>query len=81
MNVTHTLKMGGELIIIEGVSLRAGLAFVSNPSTKLPENVYSAPESFQAYPLVQPQSNLYCTGGIGYRDNHFYLELAIGFRF
>lgn len=76
MNITHTIKAGGEVKIIDGVSFRAGLAFVSNPSTKLPESVYSAPESFQVYPLVQPQNRFYYTGGIGYRGESFYLEMA-----
>ncbi len=76
MNVTHTAKAGVEVKVVDGLSLRAGFAFVSNPSTELNEDVYTSPESFQAYPLVQPQNTFYYTGGIGYKNKFFYADLA-----
>jgi len=76
MNITHTAKAGAEVKVIEGLSLRAGFAFVSSPSTKLNENAYADPQWFQPYPLVQPQNTFYYTGGIGYKNRFFYADLA-----
>jgi hypothetical protein len=76
MQVSHTIKAGGEVKVVDGFSLRAGIAFASSPSIKLMKSVYSNPANFQAYPLAQPQGTLYYTGGIGYRKNFFYADLA-----
>jgi len=76
MQISHTIKAGGEVKIVEGLSLRAGIAFASAPSIKLMERVYTDPANFQAYPLAQPQGTLYYTGGIGYKNKFFYADLA-----
>ena len=76
MNVTHTAKVGAEVRIVDGLSLRGGFAFVSNPSTELSKSVYTNPKYFQSQPLVQPQNTFYYTGGIGYKSNSFYADLA-----
>jgi opacity protein-like surface antigen len=76
MRVAHTVKAGAEVNVVEGFFLRAGIAFVSSPSIKLKERVYADPANFQAYPLAQPQTSLYYTGGIGYKIDYFYADLA-----
>jgi hypothetical protein len=76
MKASHTVKAGVEVNAVDGLSFRAGIAFVSSPSIKLMERVYSDPEFFQSYPLAQPQSEFYYTGGIGYKKEFFYANLA-----
>jgi hypothetical protein len=76
MNITHTAKAGLEVQIVDGLSLRAGFAFVSSPAKELVPNVYSDPQWFQYNPLAQPQNTLYYTGGLGYRYKSFYIDVA-----
>ena len=76
MRISHTAKIGAEVKVIEGLSLRAGFAFASAPSIKLSENIYTDEANFQAYPLDQPQNTFYYTGGIGYKKKAFYADLA-----
>ena len=76
MKVTHTAKVGAEVKVIDGLSLRAGFAFVSGPSAELSNRVSKEPQWFQAYPLAQPKNTFYYTGGIGYRGEYFYADLA-----
>ncbi|MDR1729206.1 MAG: hypothetical protein LBR52_00895 [Prevotellaceae bacterium] len=76
MKITHTAKAGAEVRVVDGLSLRAGFAFVTNPSIELSPDVYSNPENFLPYPLAQPQNTFYYTGGIGYKGKSFYADLA-----
>ncbi len=78
MNITHTVKAGAEVKVVDGLSLRAGFAFVTNPSTELSADIYTYPalENFNPYPLAQPQNTYYYTGGIGYKGKVFYADLA-----
>ena len=76
MKVTHTAKVGAEVRVIDGLSLRAGFAFVSAPSLELSKSVYKDPYWFQAYPSAQPKNTFYYTGGIGYKSEFFYADLA-----
>ena len=76
MKISHTFKAGAEVIIVDGFSARLGFAFVTKPCEVLSYDVYSNPDNFQSYPLAQPQNTFYYTGGLGYKNKNFYVDLA-----
>jgi long-subunit fatty acid transport protein len=76
MKATHTVKIGAQVNATKEFAIRGGFAFVSSPTEKLSSKVYSNPAEFQNVPLVQPQESFYYTGGLGYRNDFFYVDLA-----
>lgn len=80
MKESHTAKIGAEVNIIGGLSLRAGFAFVSSPVKELDADNYLDVDNFQTNPLAQVQNTFYYTGGIGYRGNYFYSDLAFVYK-
>jgi hypothetical protein len=80
MTSSHTAKVGTEIRIIDGLSARAGFAFVSSPvkdfTTAQLNEEYTEGNNFQTYPLVQPKNTFYYTAGLGYRGKIFYADLA-----
>lgn len=76
-NVVHSIRLGGEVKIIDQLALRAGFAYLTSPID------YSKNFGNDCYlyrPLSLPNQTFYVTGGIGYEGEHFYCDLAYVFR-
>lgn len=79
MNKTHTLKVGAEMQVTDGFFVRLGAACVSKPMQNLTseEAKYANMESLPLLrPLSIPQNSFYGTGGVGYKGEHFYCDMA-----
>lgn len=73
---TNTLRVGAEFRIIPQLSIRAGYSHVSSPvNTKLETNAMVTTAGTIPNYRFDNTTN-YITGGIGYKINQFYIDLA-----
>ena len=77
MNTVHTLKVGAEVQVADGIFLRAGGAYASSPIENLSEEEARGTRNFRI--ITFPQNSIYVTGGAGYKGEHFYCDLAYVF--
>lgn len=77
MNATHTIKAGAEINIVKGFAGRLGAAYVTKPvkDEAAKELWYSSD-----YPVSLPKETLYLTGGLGYRGECFYADMALVYK-
>lgn len=77
MKMTHTIKVGAEVNITKGFAGRLGAAYVTKPvkDEAAQELWYSSD-----YPVSLPKETLYLTGGLGYRGECFYADMALVYK-
>ncbi|MBE6322466.1 MAG: hypothetical protein E7073_05555 [Bacteroidales bacterium] len=77
MQASHSLRVGAEVNVVDGLFLRCGYAFVTSPFTdkdnvtmELFETYYTSPEFF-----VDRWTNYY-SAGLGYHKGFWYVDLS-----
>ena len=78
MQASHSLRVGAEVNVVDGLFLRCGYAFVTSPfadkdnvTMQLPSNTtYTSPEFF-----VDRWTNYY-SAGLGYHKGFWYVDLS-----
>lgn len=78
MNAVHTLKLGGEVQVVDGFFLRAGLAYASAPMNDYDRDVAENTVNYRMISI--PRESIFVTGGAGYKGEHFYCDLAYAFQ-
>ncbi len=74
----NTIKAGAEVQVVEGFSLRTGVAYSSKPMENYEKKDAMNIANFRI--LTFPQQSLFVTGGAGYKGEHFYCDLAYVFQ-